>query len=994
MQFHHRLSLCKTVAAVLFLFACPAVRAQNTGTFPQALSLYERGLYSQSMDILQNLPGYGNDPEIDGYAALCAVKMKSDNYVNVANNCIDRYKCSNLTVELRRELSLDYFDKGKYNEALAEFDKLVFRQFSQEERAELTFKKGYSLYMTGNRAAALNEFTRVELMDINDYTAPAAYTKGYILYKDASFEEAQSCFEKAAVDERFAPIARYYAVLCHYEKRDSRYVLDEGVKLFGDPGTPRERKVVLARVISESFLLVGDKRKAREYYDATGSGAENNRDDWFYAGFLMYATGDWRRAVDSYANVVTIKDSLSQVAWYQSAFSYLKLKNRLSALDCFREASSVEFDSGMTEDAFFNYAKLAFDLNGDTSVFEDYMKKYSDKARGQQIYSYMALAALSNHNWQGALDAYDKIDELKGADKENYIKANYLRGAQLLDAGSYRNAVQCMKTVAYFTDESDVLNHLARYALGEAYYRNAQYQEAGKQYAELYNNNALFGLPEGDQLSYNAAYAWLREEDYAQAAKWFERYIKEVHGTKTEDASLRRADCLFARKEYKEAAAAYEALVSDNHGSVDLYPRYRSALAYGLIGNNKHKLELLQNVPKAKKSSPYYAEALFELGRTQASLKQTAAASRTFTMLSDNLPGSVFAARAMLELGTIRRNSKDKEGALSCYRKVVEEMPSSGCVDDALLAIESIYQSAGTPEKYLAYLDKVGLGASKSEDERRAMFFAAAEQVFYSGDTGRALDQFIKFRKNYPDASQTVDVEWYIAECRLSAGDKVKACDSYRKVMEGGEGPRLASATSRFAAVSYSLENYAEAARAYASLRDIAGDSSVRLSADMGIARSCFRTREYDKSIRAAQNVINDGSASEDMVREASLLFAKSCLAVNDRDRAVPVLEKLSASARTAEGAEATYLLIQDCFNRADFDGLQKRCFDFGDSGTGHRYFLAKSYILLGDSYMEQGKIANARATFQSIADEYKVQDDVRDAVMMRLDKLNEMTAR
>jgi hypothetical protein len=47
-----------------------------------------------------------------------------------------------------------------------------------------------------------------------------------------------------------------------------------------------------------------------------------------------------------------------------------------------------------------------------------------------------------------------------------------------------------------------------------------------------------------------------------------------------------------------------------------------------------------------------------------------------------------------------------------------------------LLAIESIYQAKQEPDKYLEYTESMGLNANKTEDEKEAMYFNSAEQIF------------------------------------------------------------------------------------------------------------------------------------------------------------------------------------------------------------------------------------------------------------------------
>ena len=59
-------------------------------------------------------------------------------------------------------------------------------------------------------------------------------------------------------------------------------------------------------------------------------------------------------------------------------------------------------------------------------------------------------------------------------------------------------------------------------------------------------------------------------------------------------------------------------------------------------------------------------------------------------------------------------------------------------------------------------------------------------------------------------------------------------------------------------------------------------------------------------------------------------------------------------------------------------------------------YWLAKSYIVLGDSFVERDELKQAKATFESVRDGYEPQsadDDVKDNVELRLKKLEEMMA-
>ena len=126
-----------------------------------------------------------------------------------------------------------------------------------------------------------------------------------------------------------------------------------------------------------------------------------------------------------------LRDSIGQVAGYQMAYSYIQTKNKVAAMDAFRQASVLPYDKTIAEDAYFNWAKLAFDLNDDTSVFQDYLKKYEGRERGDRINSYIAVAALHERDYEGAIEAYarqlheGKLSEGSSADFERFIQNGY-----------------------------------------------------------------------------------------------------------------------------------------------------------------------------------------------------------------------------------------------------------------------------------------------------------------------------------------------------------------------------------------------------------------------------------------------------------------------------------------------------------------------------------------------------------------------------------------
>ena len=158
--------------------------------------------------------------------------------------------------------------------------------------------------------------------------------------------------------------------------------------------------------------------------------------------------------------------------------------------------------------------------------------------------------------------------------------------------------------------------------------------------------------------------------------------------------------------------------------------------------------------------------------------------------------------------------------------------------------------------------------------------------------------------------------------------------------------------------------------------------------------RSAYKAKQVDKTIQYAKTVNEDHRSGDALKQEANYILAKSYLSQSRRDEALAVLQKLAESSSTSYGAEATYMLITDSYDAGDFQAVESKVFAFADSGSGQTYWLAKSFIILGDSFVDRGELAQAKATFESVKDGYtSTTDDVLSEVNMRLEKLQKMMA-
>lgn len=93
---------------------------------------------------------------------------------------------------------------------------------------------------------------------------------------------------------------------------------------------------------------------------------------------------------------------------------------------------------------------------------------------------------------------------------------------------------------------------------------------------------------------------------------------------------------------------------------------------------------------------------------------------------------------------------------------------------------------------------------------------------------------------------------------------------------------------------------------------------------------------------------------------------------------------------KTSEGAESAYRVIESAFRAGDTARAEKLVLDFSDKGTPHAFWLAKSFLVLGDIYVQKGDMFQARATLPEYRGRlYPADDGIVAEAKEKIKKLN-----
>jgi len=446
------------------------------------------------------------------------------------------------------------------------------------------------------------------------------------------------------------------------------------------------------------------------------------------------------------------------------------------------------------------------------------------------------------------------------------------------------------------------------------------------------------------------------------------------------------------QNDYPRASEEY-AKVYTRYSDDDIYANYQGALVSGLMEDYAKKIDILSDAVRKHPGARLYPESMYELGRTYVQRNNPSEAARCFeTLLSSR--DSSFYSRSLLELAMIYSNQGERQKAINYYKRIVSDTPDAPEVQEALAGMESLYQLTGRPQEYLAYLDGLGMSNIKTASEKEQMVFNAAEQVYLSGNHNSAIKTLQSFINSYPDGAKAAQAWFYLAETYKSAGRNESAAEAYLQCMSKEKGDYSEAATRNYADICYKLGNYNKALEAYETLQAIAENDVMRNAGRVGEMLSNYNSRQYYKSLRNALELAADSSLDDAARRNAEFIAAKSYIVLGDRTEAKVLLNKLSEDCSDEIGAECAYILIQDLYNAGDFEEVEKKVYEFSDTKTSQLYWLAKSFIILGDSFADRERWEQARATYESISKGYKVSipnDDVPEQTEMRLNKLKAM---
>lgn len=931
------------------------------------------------------------------YSAICALELFNEDAEDMIKTFIEEHPEHSLVRKAYFQLGKYQYRKKRYRQAIRSLEKVDVYDLDTEEKNEYYFKLGYSYFKSDEYEKAKSNFYKIIKSD-NEYIDPATYYYGHIAYENGNYETALKNFNKLLDNEIFKPVLPYYITQIYYKQEKYDKLLEIAPDLLEEAS--KKRKSEISRLIGDAYYKTNRYDKSLPYLEEfhNTSKKRKSREDHYQLAYAYYRSGTYDKAIKQFDNVTTGDDTLAQNAYYHMADCYLKTDEKKYAYNAFLSAYKNGAKEEVTKDALFNYAKLAYELSYDPyneaiQSFQKFIEKYPDDDRIDKANSYLVKLFLSTKNYKNALNALDKIEEKSTNLKMAYQQIAYYRGVELFNNQDIQNAVSLFqKSMDYNYDKE--LYAKANYWIAEGHYRKKQYKKSIDAYKQFQLTPGAFRLPYYNESNYNIGYAYFKEEQYGNALTSFRKFLdnteKKDENKLVQDALLRTGDCYYTNERYEDAIETYEKAAQTKSRDVD-YALYQKAVAEGVLGDYEAKIQTLKTLVEQESKSTYADDAAYELANTYLVIEDNQKALEYFNKVIKNYPNSSKLVKSMQKKGLVYYNTDNYELALNTFKKIRNRYPGTKESKEALVSIRNIYTNMNKPEAFFKYAKENAINLS--DDEQDSTMYHASQKIYMDGDCEKAIPGFNKYLKEFPNGIFTLNARYYLADCLYRHGEKDEAAKHYKFIADTSFTRFKEKSVLRLAETYYSNDDIEHALNYYQELEEIADNKKNILEARKYIMRCYHKLDKPRKAITAAKLLMETDKVSDEWVNEAYMTVGKSALSVDSTSTAKSAFSHLTDNLQNELAVEAKYLIAEIEYNEGNLKEAENILFEIINQVPSYDYWIGKSFILIADIYLQRDNVAQAKATLNSIIDNYNVdlksdQPNLVEIAKKKLDKI------
>ncbi|PWA07495.1 tetratricopeptide repeat protein [Flavobacterium psychrotolerans] len=982
---------------LLFLMKLTVVSAQKSAIYTndlqdynRAVSLYKDNQYQSAQIIFDQVMEVSKNADIQSdcayYSASSAIHLNQNNADELIENFVRNYPTSPKQNQAYIEAAFYYFQQGNFPNALKWFDKVDENTLSYDDLDRFNFQKGYSYFTTNKKKEAAPYFNKV--LKSKEFGSQAKYYLGFMAYDNNDYKKATQYFDEVSGEEKYKEKLSYFQADMNFKSGNFQKAIDLG--LVAMPKSSVVEKSELNKIIGESYFNLKQYDKAIPYLKTyKGKKGRWSNTDFYQLGYAYYEQKDFENAISQFNKIIDGNDFVAQNAYYHLGESYMNTDKKQQALNAFKNASEMQFDLKIQEDANLNYAKLSYEIGNSYQSVPDvlaaFIEKYPNSTSKDEVESLLINSFITSKNYKGALDVLEKNKSF--ANKPVYQKVTFYRGLELYTDGNYKDALAMFKkSIAEPRDPKFTAR--ATFWKGETEYVLDNFNEALITYKQFIAIPESKNTLENKNVNYNIAYCYFKQKDYDQAGNYFQSQIEinKVDKIRLNDAYLRLGDCRFVTAKYWPAMDAYNKVIELKSVDAD-YAAFQKAISYGFVSKNDKKIEDLNKFITLYPKSQYRDDALFELGSTYVVEKKTDLAIKTYDQLISEFKNGLYASKSILRQGLIYYNAENDALALVKFKKIAAEYPKSPEALEAVATARLIYVDNGKVDEYATWvrtLDFVEVSDAELDNDT----YEGAEKQYLQNNTKQSIASLSNYVIKFPNGIHALKANFYLAQSYFSDGLETNAIPNYEYVIALSRNEFTEQSLSRLAQIYLKKK---EAAKSIIILKRLETEADFPQNvtfAQSNLMKTYYEQKDYPNAVVYAEKVLGNPKMDDKVKSDAQIIVARSAIQTNDEPKARAAYAKLLTIAKGELAAEALYY---DAYFK-NIDGkfeasnaaVQKLTKDY----SGYKYFGAKGLVVMAKNFYGLKDSFQATYILDSVIKNFTNFPDVVEDAQKQLDTI------
>ena len=912
--------------------------------------------------------------QVDLRIAICAIELFNEDAEFLLLRYIEDFKDGFYVNDAKYQLSRLYFIKKDYKRVLARMTQIDLSLLSSDEKLMFYFRQGYSSFVAKDYEQSKLSFYEIRNENFR-FKELVEYYPAHIAYVEGNYATALNGFENLSEVKSLGQISKYYIAQIYYFQNRYEELIDYALPLIDSVDHSRNNE--LNRLVSDAYYFKKDYGLAIDYMKKYQSNSSLDRLEKYQLGYSYAKLNEYESAIEFLDEILEEEDSLSQYAAYQLGECYLKSNQISFATNTFKYCSSLSFNSFLKEDAYFNYLKLLVQnpssYNDAINSIKIFLEDYPNSANTDVVRDFLVKAYATTKDYTSTITFLQSLPSLTLEQEYTLQRASFFDAIEFFNIKAYDKAIKRFDLSLSYPNNED-LSSLAHFWKSESYFGLFQYDKAISSYQSFIFSSSSIDLDEYGDGHYGLAYSYYLNNDYVNSIKWFRKFVEiDSSQEKINDAYLRLGDSYFLSKNYRRSVDFYKIAQQKNIFDVD-YSIYQQVLCYGLTNQEKEKRSMLNVLYGEYADSPYHDDAMFMLSDIYLNNKsELEKGVNLLSQLINDYPSSGLVKSSILKLGLHYYNVDNFNLALVNFKKVIEMYPSTSESKEALAAFKNVSIEQGDVKQYLSYVDGLSY-VSVSIAAQDSITFDGAETLFFKQDFQKSIKALQEYLSTFDSPIFKNSATFYLAESFFELDEKDKAIDEYLKINEWNDSRYSERVLSQMSSIEFSQGQFGIAALHFQALFEIASSQELIRSAKISLFLCHKELNAEQQLLSSARAMLEIDKLDQQLMLDARLVLANNAFKLSEFYAAKKEYQEIAVLDNNSFGAEAKYQLAALSFIEEDFQAVEAGVFELAESYFDD-YFIAKAFILLSDVYVKQENYFQAKATLQSIIDNYQGED-------------------